>query len=198
VQQLLRSPPPDTDRADANLKSLIAQIDHAAGVIRRMRDFLRRGEPHVSTIAPRALLADALALAAADLTAKGVVATIDAPDGLPFIHGDAVQLQQVLLNLVRNSADAIAGAGRRGGRITVTARANQEGVEIAVADNGPGIAPEISERLFHPLTTSKQDGLGLGLSISASIVEQHGGRMWLQTGASGATELRFWLPCERQ
>jgi two-component system, LuxR family, sensor kinase FixL len=109
-----------------------------------------------------------------------------------------VQLQQVVLNLVRNSADAIVGAGMRDGRITVTARANQDGVEIAVADNGPGIAPEISERLFHPLTTSKQDGLGLGLSISASIVEHHGGRMWLETGAPGATELRFWLPCERQ
>jgi two-component system, LuxR family, sensor kinase FixL len=161
-----------------------------------MRDFLRRGEPHASTIAPRALLTDALGLAAADLSAKGVAAAIDAPDGLPFIHGDAVQLQQVVLNLVRNSADAIVGAGVRDGRITVTARAIGQGVEIAVADNGPGIVPDVAERLFHPLTTSKPDGLGLGLSISASIVEHHGGRIWLETGAPGATELRFWLPCE--
>jgi signal transduction histidine kinase len=69
-------------------------------------------------------------------------------------------------------------------------------IEISVVDNGPGITAEVTERLFHPLTTSKTDGLGLGLSISASIVEAHGGRIWLQTGKAGMTEFRFSLPLE--
>ncbi len=70
-------------------------------------------------------------------------------------------------------------------------------VEIAVSDNGAGIAPALAERLFEPLTTSKRDGLGLGLSICATIVQSHHGRLWLQSGAPGATEFRFWLPLQQ-
>jgi two-component system, LuxR family, sensor kinase FixL len=101
-----------------------------------------------------------------------------------------------VLNLVRNAAEAIAGARMRDGRIRIVARrlAEPARIEIAVADNGPGIAAEVADRLFHPLATSKTDGLGLGLSISASIVEAHGGRVWLQAGEPGGTEFRFSLP----
>jgi len=194
VQQLLRAPDVDLPRADANLGKAIAQIDHAGGVVRHMRDFLRRGRPHSSTVDVKALLADALALAGPDVAARGISIRLAPEDGLPFIHGDAVQLQQVVLNLVRNAAEAIATARTGDGRIQVSARRVDGSIEIAVADNGLGIAPDVAERLFHPLTTSKPEGLGLGLSISASIVEAHGGRIWLQTGAPGATEFRFSLP----
>jgi len=109
-----------------------------------------------------------------------------------------VQLQEVILNLVRNAAEAIADARTPSGRIMVVARRLEAParIEISVVDNGPGVTAEVAERLFHPLTTSKTDGLGLGLSISASIVEAHGGRIWLQTGKAGATEFRFSLPLE--
>jgi two-component system sensor kinase FixL len=107
-------------------------------------------------------------------------------------------VQQVLLNLVRNAMDALAGTDRRDGSIRITAtRCDAPArIEIAVADNGPGIDAALAERLFEPLTTSKQDGLGLGLSICASIVQSHGGRIWLQSAAAGATELRFSLPLQ--
>jgi YjbE family integral membrane protein len=97
-----------------------------------------------------------------------------------------------------NAAEAIAGARVANGRIAISARRSGASapVEIAVADNGPGIDADIAARLFHPLTTSKVDGLGLGLSISASIVEAHGGRIWLEKGAAGATEFRFSLPVQ--
>jgi two-component system, LuxR family, sensor kinase FixL len=194
VQQLLRGPDVDLPRADANLGKAIAQIDHAGGVVRHMRDFLRRGRPHSSTVDVKALLTDALALAGPDVAARGISIRLAPEEDLPFIYGDAVQLQQVVLNLVRNAAEAITGARTADGRIEVSARRMNGTVEIAVADNGPGIAADVAERLFHPLTTSKPEGLGLGLSISASIVEAHGGRIWLQTGAPGATEFRFSLP----
>jgi two-component system, LuxR family, sensor kinase FixL len=199
VQQLLRGPALDLARIDANIVSLITQIDHAGGVVRRMRDFLRRGRPHSSTIILSDLLSDALALAGPEVASKGVSIALDAADGDPLvIHGDAVQLQEVILNLVRNAAEAIADARTPNGRIMVVARRLDAParIEISVVDNGPGITAEVAERLFHPLTTSKTDGLGLGLSISASIVEAHGGRIWLQTGKAGATEFRFSLPLE--
>lgn len=196
AQQILRGPGADLERASANLANLITQIDHAGAVVRRMREFLRRGRPHSSTIAVREFLADAAALAAPQTTAKGVSVLLDVADDLPPIHGDAVQLQQVVLNLVRNAAEAIAAADTRDGRIVISARRLEAParIEIGVMDNGLGVAGELAGRLFHPLTTSKTDGLGLGLSICASIVEAHGGRIWLQAGAAGATEFRFMLP----
>jgi two-component system, LuxR family, sensor kinase FixL len=198
VQQLLCGPVPDLARVNTNIVTLIAQIDHAAGVVRRMRDFLRRGRPHSSTITVHDLLADALALAGPEVTWKRVSMTLDAPDDLPEVHGDAVQLQQVVLNLVRNAAEAIDDGRTRDGRIAVAARRLEAPtrIEISVVDNGPGIATEMVERLFHPLITSKTNGLGLGLSISASIVQTHGGRIWLHSGNAGATEFRFSLPLE--
>jgi two-component system, LuxR family, sensor kinase FixL len=196
VQHLLRSSDMDLARANTNLSNLIKQIDHAGGVVSRMREFLRRGRPRSSTIVAGELLSGALALAGADVTAKGIAMALDAPDDLPAFHGDAIQLQEVVLNLVRNAAEAIAGARMRDGCIYIVARrlGEPERIEIAVADNGPGIAAEVADRLFHPLATSKTDGLGLGLSISASIVEAHGGRIWLQAGEPGATEFRFSVP----
>jgi len=103
-----------------------------------------------------------------------------------------------VLNLVRNAEEAVADARTPNGHITVVARRLEAParIEISIVDNGPGITAEVAERLFHPLTTSKTDGLGLGLSISASIVEAHGGRIWLQTGKAGATAFRFSLPLE--
>jgi signal transduction histidine kinase len=198
VQQLLSTRGADHARIDTNLGNLIAQIDHAGGVVRRMRDFLRRGRPHSSTIEVDDLLADVLALAGPEAATRGIALAVDLPADLPAIHGDAVQLQQVILNLVHNAADAISGARTPDGRIVLSARRSHApaAIEIAVIDNGPGIASDIASRLFHPLTTSKVDGLGLGLSISASIVEAHGGRIWLQASDPGATEFRFSLPLQ--
>jgi signal transduction histidine kinase len=196
AQELLRTPSADQARADGNLTAMVAQIDHAAGVVRRMRDFLRRGAPHVSTVDVRSMVEDALILARAESIAKNIRIEFDAAADLPPLYGDRIQLQQVILNLVRNAMDAFAGDGRDDGTIRITAHRTDApaGVEIAVADDGPGIDWELADRLFEPLTTSKPDGLGLGLSICASIVQLHGGRIWLHEGAPGATEFRFSLP----
>jgi two-component system sensor kinase FixL len=200
AQHILQAGDGDLGRADRNLATMIEQIDHAAGVVRRMRDFLRRGRPHVSTVDTRAMLEEALTLARADASARHVRLELDAPADLPPIHGDAIQLQQVLLNLIRNSVDAITGAGATDGQVRIVARRLEEPerVEIGVIDSGPGIDTELADRLFEPLITSKEEGLGLGLPISASIVEAHGGRIWVNSRAPGATEFRFFLPLDRK
>jgi C4-dicarboxylate-specific signal transduction histidine kinase len=199
AQHLLRAPNADLARADGNLSDMLAHIDHAGDIVRRMRNFIRRGHPHVSTINTRAMLEEALTLAYAEASARHVRVDLDAAADLPDIHGDRVQLEQVVLNLVHNAVDAIAEAHQPDGVVRVVARFYESPmrIEIGVLDNGPGIKGQLAERLFDPLTTSKQDGLGLGLSISASIVETHGGRVWLHSGATGATEFRFSLPLEQ-
>jgi two-component system sensor kinase FixL len=197
AQELTRGPTPDTVRAGDNLVALVAQIDHAAAVVRRVREFLRRSEPDPSLVDIASLMREALTLAQPEAVSKGVKIELSVDDTLPPLRGDPVQLQQVMLNLVRNAIESIAESGTVNGLIRVHAGRSQNGnaIEVAVADNGPGVPQDLP--LFEPLVSSRPEGLGLGLSICASIVEAHGGRIWLQSGAPGATEFRFSAPLPR-
>ncbi len=197
AQELLRKPQPDLSRADTNLASAISQADHAGGIVRRMRAFLRRGHPRVSTVDIPSVLHDAVLLARAEAEAHGIRLTVGEGRNIANIFGDTVQLQQVILNLVRNSIDAIS-ATKNAGSIVVGARqlSTPERVEFSVWDSGPGIDDATAQRLFEPLMTSKHEGLGLGLPICTSIVEAHGGKIWLHSGTPGATEFRFSIPIE--
>ena len=196
AQHIVTTPGGDMKRVEKNLTSLLAHIDHAGSIVSHMRDFIRRGRPHVSTIDARKMLQQALTLAHVEAAAKHVRLDLEAPDGLPVLHGDHVQLEQVVLNLVHNAVEAISAAGQTDGHVRVVARARKTPpeIEISVLDNGPGVDEKVAGRLFDPLATSKQDGLGLGLSISTSIVEAHGGRIWLHSHQPGATEFRFSVP----
>jgi C4-dicarboxylate-specific signal transduction histidine kinase len=198
VQHIIEGPSPDLPRAGGNITNVIAQIDHASGVLRRMREFLRRGRPHVSSYDMRTMIEDALTLARPDANARGIEIVTDVPDGLPMVHTDRIQIEQVVLNLIRNAVEAISGVQQKDGAIRLSAArlSDPSRIEIAVGDNGPGIAPHLADRMFEPMTTSKHEGLGLGLSISRTIVESHGGRLWLQSGEPGRTEFRFSLPLE--
>ena len=199
AQHLLSAPGGDLARASSNLTNLIAQIDHSCSVVRSMRDFLRRGRPHVSTIDVRPMLDESLMLVRAEAAANRVQIDLDLADDLPPIRGDRTQLEQVVLNLVRNAIESIAAAHKVDGRIRIAVQRLDapRRVEIGISDNGPGIASDLADRLFEPLTTSKETGLGLGLPICMSIVESHGGRLWLQSPDAGATEFRFSLPLDQ-
>ncbi len=198
AQELLKAGSGDVERANANLASMVAQIDHAADVVRRMREFLRRGQPHISTLDVGTVLEDALVLARPEAAAHRTGIDLIVQPALPAVFGDRIQLQQVVLNLVRNGIDAIVEGGVPQGRIGVRACLGEElrTVEVSVTDNGAGIAP--GRNLFEPLSSSKPTGLGLGLSICANIVHAHGGRIWLQSSAGGATEFRFSLPLQTE
>src|SRR5262249_56476422 len=138
---------------------------------------IRRVYPHVSTINTRDLLEDAMTLAQAEASARDVRVDLDVSADLPDLHGDRVQLEQVVLNLVHNAVDAIAAMGQSHGHVQVVARrhAAPPRVEIGVLGNGPGIESGLAGRLFGALTTTKKDGLGLGLFIFASYMEAAGG-----------------------
>ena len=196
AQQIVRQPAADLERANTNLAELVAQIDHAGEVVRRMREFLRRGQPHFSTLSARSILVEALALARPEAAVHRIRIELDVAEPLPNFFGDRIQLQQVVLNLVRNAMDAIAEAQRQDGCIRVRAQLAEGGaaIEISVTDNGAGVPPRLP--LFEPLSSSKADGTGLGLSICANIVQAHGGRIWLQSSQTGETDFRFTLPLQ--
>lgn len=187
---------PDLPRVRDNISKVVAQIDHAGEIVRRMRDFLRRGRLQFNTVHVRPMVEDALTLIRADAMQKHVSLSFEAPDDLPPVMGDRVQLQQVLLNLVRNAIDSISGERGRKGKVRVSARLidGPDRIEFSVHDNGPGMTDDEAARLFDPLVSSKTHGLGLGLPICVSITEVHGGRVWLHSYEAGNTEFRFTVP----
>jgi two-component system, LuxR family, sensor kinase FixL len=195
VQHLLRGATPDLSRVDHNLTTLVSEIDAAGNIVRRIREFLQRG-PLMGDVDVRGLLEDVLALVEQEAASADVRVDVVVEDDLPPLRGDRGQLEQVLLNLVRNSIDAISGAPMRAGHIGLTAQRSirPSDVLISVRDNGPGISADIAARLFEPLTTSKRDGLGLGLSICETIAAAHGGRIWLEETGADATEFRVTVP----
>jgi two-component system, LuxR family, sensor kinase FixL len=195
VQHLLRGATPDLLRADHNLTTLVGEIDAAGNIVRRIREFLQRG-PLMGDVDVRGLLEDVLVLVEQEAASADVRIDVVVEDDLPPLRADRGQLEQVLLNLVRNSIDAILGARMRPGHIRLTAQRSGRPADvlISVRDNGPGISADIAGRLFEPLTTSKHDGLGLGLSICETIAAAHGGRIWLEATGADATEFRLTVP----
>lgn len=198
AQHLLGSEQPDLDRAKRNLAELIAQVDHAGQIVRRMREFLRRGRPHISTLVIDMVLRNAVTLIATDAGRNGVDIVIRHEPDLPPMFGDKTQIEQVLLNLMRNSLDALTEMRRSDGLIEIGAVLGQTSgtVEFFVRDNGPGIPAGQIDRLFDPLVSMKRHGLGLGLAICATIVQNHRGKLWLAGSRPGNTEFRFALPLD--
>jgi signal transduction histidine kinase len=137
---------------------------------------------------------EGLALTERELQRNRVSVEVELDEHLPLVNGDRVQLQQVLVNLITNAIDAMAA--KKWPRILRIESAIQEpdSVLISVADTGTGIDPEIVDRIFNPLFTTKSNGMGMGLSISRSIVEGHGGRLWASAGAEGGSVFQFVLP----
>ena len=128
-----------------------------------------------------------------DAVARHVTLEVAAPAGLPPVRGDRVQIQQVLLNLVMNGMDALEGVPA--GVVGVSLHHDRpDAIEVRVRDSGPGIPAAQLEAIFEPFFTTKAKGIGIGLSISRSIVEAHGGRLWAQNEAGGGARLSFTLP----
>lgn len=166
------------------------QITLQAGeTIQRLRAMLSRGEPKKETVALARLIEDANAIAF--VGASGVSYSQEVDPALA-VEADPVQIQQVLINLVRNALDAMAECHER--RLAVSARRDGAFVEISVADSGPGIAEAVRPDLFEPFQTSKEGGMGIGLSICRTIVEAHQGRIWAAPADARGADFRFTLP----
>jgi two-component system sensor kinase FixL len=165
----------------------------AGQIIRRLRDFVARGESERRIESVKKLIEEASALALVGAKEHGVRVRFQIDPSHDLVLVDKVQIQQVLLNLVRNAIEAMEQSERRELLIATRPRGD-ELVEISVADSGPGIAPEIAAQLFQPFVTTKRYGMGVGLSISRSIVEGHGGQIMVEANHGGGTVFRFTLP----
>ena len=169
------------------------QALRAGQVIRRLRDFVARGESERRVEDVRKLVEEASALALVGAKDKGVRVRFDFDPRSGFVLADKVQIQQVILNLIRNGSEAMETCDRRDLVIATTLVADDM-IEISVSDTGTGIAPEVSAQLFQPFVTTKRQGMGVGLSISRTIVEAHGGTIASRPNPGGGTVFSFTLP----
>jgi two-component system sensor kinase FixL len=169
------------------------QALRAGQIIRRLRDFVARGEAEKKVESLTKLIEEASALALVGAKEQGVHARFALDPQRDLVLADRVQIQQVLLNLMRNAIEAMAETTQR--ELTVsTVPADDKMVMINVADTGTGIAPEMTEQLFQPFVTTKRHGMGVGLSISRTIIDAHGGRIWASPNPPRGTVFSFTLP----
>ncbi|MDH5271647.1 MAG: PAS domain S-box protein [Gammaproteobacteria bacterium] len=194
-QRFVRSP----DRDDADVLEALEQINaqalRAGEVIRRLRNFVKNREVKREPVDCNRLLDDLRTLAETDARLHNVRLRIDAEPSLPLVYADPIQLQQVVLNLVRNAIDAMSEAPATRREVLLSTRQSPDGeIEIVVADHGSGLAPEAAEHLFNPFFTTKAGGTGLGLAISRSIVRAHGGRLWHTPNEGTGARFHFTLP----
>ena len=195
AQRFLAANPTDLEEVREILKDIVQDNSRAGEVIHRMRALVKKGELDIMPLDLAALIRDVVLLVRSDATLHNIHVSLEVDTHLPPVRGDKVQLQQVTLNLLLNAFDAMhdcppdkreihVRAARDGGRM----------VEITVADHGAGLTIDKLEKIFQPFYTTKHDGLGLGLSISRSIIEAHGGRLWADNNPDRGATFYFTLP----
>jgi len=195
-QRLLRLPQRDDADIVAALEQINAQALRAGEVIRRLRNFVKNREVKREPVDCSRLLEDLRTLAETDARLHNIALRIESERELPTVYADPIQLQQVVLNLVRNAIDAMAEVPEERLReVVLSTQVTDEGeLEITVADHGSGLAPGATEHLFNPFFTTKSGGTGLGLAISRSIVRAHGGRLWHTPNDGSGARFHFTLP----
>lgn len=191
-RQLLARDAPDLAKVGGAVEKASEQVLRAGQIIRRLRDFVSRGETERRIESLPRLLHEASALALVGAREHGVQVRTFIDPQVDRVLADKVQVQQVVLNLIRNAMDAMEECERRELRISARPAAG-ELVEVSVADTGPGIDEAVAAQLFQPFVTTKAAGMGIGLSISRTIVESHGGSLWAEPNPGGGTIFRFTL-----
>jgi two-component system sensor histidine kinase TtrS len=179
------------------IRLIVQQAQRAAGIIQNIRVFLRKGEAARSPMDINRTLRDAAGLLAVEARHNGVEVTLDLGDALPDVLADRVQLEQVVVNLMRNAIDALKHLPEKERHLTLQSALEENGdaVLVSVRDSGPGLPPEVRGHLFEPFFTTKATGMGLGLSISQNIIESHGGWIGIDSDPAGTgTTVAFTLP----
>jgi|GEM_PF-3986680 len=177
------------------LDRIAAQSERAAEILRRLKDFVRRAEPRRTRQQLPELVTEAVHLVEPLSRAKRAPITVSAAEKLPPVTIDPIQIEQVLINLLQNAIEAVADMPPERRRITVRIHApTATEVCVSVTDHGPGVSPTVRRNLFTSFCTTKPDGLGVGLTMSRSIIEAHDGRLWLEDTPAGQTTFTFALP----
>ena len=191
--RLARKHPDSTDELAA-LDKAVQQVTYASQIIGRVREYTQSRQPKTEVLDLAALVHQSLALLDWDLQREGVHLALALPAQAVAVQGDAVMLQQVLINLLRNALDALRLDRPASPQIDIDLRLEGRRAELRVSDNGPGITPQTEARLFLPFSSTKPNGMGLGLSICRSLIEMHQGRLWFTRREAGGCCFHFALP----
>ena len=184
----------DLDEIRHALQRVAANAELAGNVIRQMRSFVRKEEIEFTPVDIGKLLEDCLLLAKVEADDRQIEIRVECEKPLPPVNINATQIEQVILNLLRNARESIL-SNRDSGMVSIEVRrCAPEDIQVSVRDNGPGIAPELMERLFDPFISSKDSGIGIGLSVCKSIIESHGARIEASNDAHGGACFQFTLP----
>jgi two-component system sensor kinase FixL len=193
--RLLAGSVPEPALLHEGMAEVVQQAERAGDVLDRLREFVRSGEYRRAVIEVKPLIDAAINLTRTEVIEQEVEITARIDRDLPAVLADQIQIEQVLLNLLRNAMDAMEAANTKPRSIVVEARRyDSRAVEISVADSGPGIAAEVTDRIFEPFVTTKPVGMGMGLSISHSIVESHGGSLRMARRVPSGAIFLFDLP----
>ena len=191
----LAADPPNVERARESMTRIISEGNRASEVIQRIRVLSKKASPHKSPIDLNEVIQEVLALIGTELVKNRVVLTCDLEPNLPTVTGDRVQLQQVLLNLIMNAIEAMADVKDRPRNLRIQSNVNDRGdVLLSVHDSGAGVDPDHVDLVFEAFFTTKAEGVGMGLAISRSIIEAHGGRLSASPNDGPGATFQFTLP----
>jgi signal transduction histidine kinase len=186
---------PDLVEVRQSLDSIIKEGHHVREVIDRIRAFIKKAPPRKDRLEINGAIREVIEFTRGEAAKNGVLMKTNLADALPLIEGDRVQLQQVILNLIINAAEAMSCIGEGPRELLISSgKADSNSVRVAVQDSGPGLAPAALERVFEAFYTTKPSGLGVGLSICRSIIEAHGGRLWASANVPRGATFQFTVP----
>jgi C4-dicarboxylate-specific signal transduction histidine kinase len=195
-RRLILENPVDFELLHHTMTKLECEVRRGADIVERLRDFLSKSEPRWCLLDLTPMTRKVVAALADTAHSLGVTIRIEAHP-LVQIAGDRIQLEQVLVNLIRNAIEAVGECGDREKRVCVHLRQVDRESELVVEDNGPGVPADVAARLFEPFETSKQRGMGLGLWLSREIVRAHGGKLWWDATVTNGARFMLRLPCDR-
>jgi signal transduction histidine kinase len=191
----LNARPPDLDNARRTLERIAQDGERASAIINRIRALVRREPPRQERVDLNAVISEVIALTRDQMRSNDISLNTELAAELKPVVGDEVQLQQVMLNLIVNAIEAMGETRGRRGQLTILSWNEGSEVRVAVRDLGPGLDPDGAERIFEPFYTTKADGIGMGLWICRSIIEAHGGRLWVTPNTPQGAAFQFSLPC---
>jgi PAS domain S-box-containing protein len=194
--RMVQSPTRDLGELMGTLKEVGREAERAGQILRRFTSFVTRREVQRSAVNINDVIREAVALIALDARDRNVDVRLDLAEPIPSVQGDSVQLEQVVVNLLRNAVEAMEPHSDQR-CVTITTRVrNGDVIEVAVRDTGKGVAPDAMNRLFEPFFTTKREGMGMGLAVSRSIIEAHAGRLWVEPNPDRGMTFRFTLPAD--
>jgi two-component system sensor kinase FixL len=191
-RHLLQASADNREKVREILDRTVEQATRAGEIIRRLRIFLQKQEVEVAPEDLNKVIEEASALAFIGISEKGIHVSMERATNLPQVLIDKIQIQQVLINLIRNAIDAMHESPRRD--LLIRSQQRNCAAMVSVVDSGPGIDPSVADKLFHPFVTTKQGGMGVGLSMSRNIIEAHNGQLWCEANPSGGAIFHMMLP----